>query len=600
MTTPRSAPSPRPGYLRLLAAVIATTALFAVQVPAASAKPPTSGRAGTTPAFTWGYNNAGALGIGSTAGAKTPTPTMLPTGATQVAAGIGFTLALTRAGTVLGWGENRWGQLGNGSNSYQWAAVPVNIPGRTRVIAIDAAGEHALAVTADGRVYAWGRNIDGQLGDGTTIDRSTPVPVATPSGIRIIQVAAGTDHSLAVTSSGQVLAWGHNNQGQLTGTPGSDKLRPTPVHLPSPIVKLAAGDSHSVALTKAGSILTWGNPAGTQGAATGGDAALRRVAIPGGSPVAAIDAGAGHSTALTRSGQVYSWGDDSRAQLGDGSHTDRVTPTRVKGLGPIVAISTAGDHTVALDNHGNLWTWGDNRYGQIGDGGTDEATTPLRVTALAGAHVVSVYTGEYHTVVIVSRGPLSGITLTPANSTIRPGQRQAFQVKGFDAFGQYLGNLTGQAALRAEQGSCRRNVCTASTAGTHRIIAIIGLHLAGAALTVRRAATGTTTAAAPSSPPPRTSTTTSSPRASVLTSAAASVTGPSTSRSVIAAPGPADHNGLYANSPDLANTGTPAAALLATAVTLLAGGVLMMRLRRPRRTGATHRSDRPDHGGARS
>jgi len=388
--------------LAVLSLILLATGSAADASPQAA--PTTHGTAG----FAWGYNNRGCLGLGSSAQALTPVPVNLPAGTTGMSAGVDFTVARTRDGRVYAWGDNRDGQLGQGTRANHLAAVRVRIPGSPLVIRVDAAGEHTVALARNGRIYAWGNNARGQLGDGTTTDRSTPVRVHLPrSAGRVVDIAAGTDHTLAVTASGRVLAWGRSTEGQLNGASGADRTLPTFVPLPpgSHVTKVAAGLGHSLALTSRGTVLTWGEPQGTQVGGTPGRRDVRSVARLDHLHVIAIDAGTDSSLALTRRGRVFSWGDGSDGQLGDGTTADRLTPVKVGGLPPVTAISAAGGHVVAVARNGQLWVWGANQFGQLGDGTTTNSTRPQRLTALSGAQVTVLATGELHTLVAVNRGP---------------------------------------------------------------------------------------------------------------------------------------------------------------------------------------------------
>ncbi len=199
--------------------------------------------------------------------------------------------------TVLAWGDNYYGQVGDGTtNNYRTVPVPVGLPAGAEVTAVAGGDAHSLAVTSAGTVLAWGRNRVGQLGDGSNINRSTPVDVRLPPGTTVTAVAAGFNHSLALTSTGTVLAWGDNSTGQLGD--GTATNRSTPV----------------------------------------------AVSFPPGTVITAVAAGGVHSLALTSAGTVFAWGDNSSAQLGDGSTMNRSTPVwwgcrwaRLLPLSPVVA-----------------------------------------------------------------------------------------------------------------------------------------------------------------------------------------------------------------------------------------------------------------------
>ena len=180
----------------------------------------------------------------------------LPAGTrvTAIAAGLWDSLALTSDGSVLAWGYNDDGELGDGTTTGSSTPVPVDLPAGTRVTAVAAGFDHSLALTSHGSVLAWGNNGDGQLGDGTTTSSSTPVRIDLPARTRVTAVAAGGGpQSLALTSDGSVLEWGNNGDGELGDGTSADSLTPVPVDLP-PGTHIAAvsasdsGDDYSLAL----------------------------------------------------------------------------------------------------------------------------------------------------------------------------------------------------------------------------------------------------------------------------------------------------------------------------------------------------------------
>jgi alpha-tubulin suppressor-like RCC1 family protein len=183
----------------------------------------------------------------------------LPAGAqvTAIAAGDAFSLALTSDGRVLAWGSNAFGLQGDDNTSQQFGPEWVDLPAGAGVIAIAAGGEHWLALTSDGRVLAWGDNESGDLGNGTTVSTGnefgapTPAQVALPAGTQVTAIAAGTEDSQAVTSDGRVLAWGYNAWGQLGDGSTGDSSVPVPMGLPAGTraTAVAAGQDHSLALT---------------------------------------------------------------------------------------------------------------------------------------------------------------------------------------------------------------------------------------------------------------------------------------------------------------------------------------------------------------
>ncbi|MCN0181366.1 RCC1 domain-containing protein, partial [Salinispora arenicola] len=173
---------------------------------------------------------------------------------TAVAAGASHSLAITSTGTALAWGSNRQGQLGDGTTVDSSTPASVSLPPGITVTAVAAGASHSLAITSTGTALAWGDNSNGQLGNGTTSDSPVPVDVSLPPGITVTAVAAGAFHSLAVTSTGTVLAWGNNFFGQLGEGTTTGNSTPVPVNLPAgtTVTAVAAGAFHSLASTSTG------------------------------------------------------------------------------------------------------------------------------------------------------------------------------------------------------------------------------------------------------------------------------------------------------------------------------------------------------------
>lgn len=182
----------------------------------------------------WGVNSRGELGDGSTLNSDVPVKVKLPrhTRVTAISAGAHFSLAATAGRRALAWGENIAGQLGDGSTVDRDRPVKVKLPLRAKVTALAGGGNHTLALTSAG-LFSWGDNIDGQLGNGTPGARDTPVKVKLPHGTRVRAVSASCVDSFALTATGRVLAWGGNIEGILgngTFTTGS----PIPVRVDLP------------------------------------------------------------------------------------------------------------------------------------------------------------------------------------------------------------------------------------------------------------------------------------------------------------------------------------------------------------------------------
>jgi alpha-tubulin suppressor-like RCC1 family protein len=319
----------------------------------------------------WGSNGNGQLGDGTTVQRLKPVDVSgLASGVTAIDAAYWHTCALNESGAVKCWGTNYVGQLGDGTITDR--LTPVDVSGlASGVTAIAAGAFHSCALTSGGGVKCWGDNRYGQLGDGTTTNRLTPVDVSgLASGVTAI--AAGYWHTCALTIAGGVKCWGANPAGQLgDGTSLNTRLTPVDVTgLASGVTAIAAGYEHTCALTSGGGVKCWGS----NGDGRLGDGTLTNrltpVDVTGlGGGVTAIKAGAEHSCALTDVGGVKCWGYNVSGQLGDGTTMDRSTPVDVSGLGSSVTAIAAGHaHSCALTSGGRAKCWGYNWYGQLGDG----------------------------------------------------------------------------------------------------------------------------------------------------------------------------------------------------------------------------------------
>ena len=375
-----------PGLLLVVCALWVTMQPFAAS--AADVNP------GTVTA--WGYNGLGCLGDGTTVGSSTtPVSVLLPPGVTAlaVAAGAFHNLAITDGGLYV-WGDG--------------ANVPVNVvfpPTATTAAAIAAGTYHSLALTDDG-LYAWGGNGSGQLGDGTTTDRTAPVQVLFPSTVTTISaIAAGAYHSLALTDDG-LYAWGSNGSGQLGNGTYAEQTVPVKVAFPSTVTTLraiSAGGFHSLAITNDG-VYAWGNNTFGQlgnGTTTGSARPTKVVFQKKTRPAAVTDIAAGfwHSLAIGDN-TVYGWGFNGNGELGDGTGVAQVSP--VKALFPrrtplmVTAIAAGSMHSLAITDNG-LYAWGSNASGQLGMQGANRYT-PTKVQA--ERNVIDIGAGYYHSLAL--------------------------------------------------------------------------------------------------------------------------------------------------------------------------------------------------------
>jgi alpha-tubulin suppressor-like RCC1 family protein len=342
----------------------------------------------------WGYNYQGQLGNGTTTDRLIPAAVVgLSAGIQAVAAGGAHTCALTTGGGVKCWGDNTYGQLGDGTITSR--LTPVNVVGLSRgVKAIAAGGSHTCALTGGNGVKCWGSNSNGQLGDSTTTDRSIPVPVVGLSK-GVLAITAGESHTCAVRYGVGVKCWGYNYHGQLGDGTTTDRNTPVDVvGLSSGEMAIAAGFDYTCAVTAVGGVKCWGaenglTPADVVGLSSG---------------VTTVAAGAYHTCALTTGGGIKCWGWNWTGQLGDGTRFDRSVPVVVVGLSSGVTVINAGsEHTCAVTAGGGVKCWGDNTYGQLGIDASGSWLTPVAVAGLSDI-VTTISAGSLHTCALTSGG----------------------------------------------------------------------------------------------------------------------------------------------------------------------------------------------------
>ncbi len=328
----------------------------------------------------WGFNNRGQLGNTSTASSSTPVAVAdLTTGMsslnTALAAGAGHSCALTASGGVRCWGDNTFGQLGDDSTEQRLTPVAVvGLPDGSIVTALAAGNNHTCALLADGSVYCWGRNNNGQLGGATPTFSATPSRVQGSAGVTAL--VAGADHTCVLSNTG-ARCWGANASGQLGNQETTNSAAPVLINgLSGPVSMLAAGAAHTCALTDT-SVQCWGaNASGQLGDGTI-EPKLQPVAISEFSAVVPLVAGANHTCAATASG-ASCWGANNRGQLGDGTQANKLTPVAVQNLSKPTVLTGGSEHSCALIN-GGVKCWGSNFRGQLGDGTNAQPLTPVTV-----------------------------------------------------------------------------------------------------------------------------------------------------------------------------------------------------------------------------
>ncbi|MEC4684419.1 MAG: RCC1 repeat-containing protein [Nitrospirota bacterium] len=444
--------------------------------------------------WAWGGNIHGQLGDGTSTYKITPIQVSGLTDVDAIAAGWGHSIALKSDGTTWTWGDNKYGQLGRTATYYWDYYTPAPVDSLMDVIGIAAGGSlaientafsqgYSLSLKSDGTVWAWGDNQYGQLGDGTRTNSLTPVQVLgetapyivdnyslggtvnglvdgetivlqnngvndltiTADGVfsfstpvsdlaaynvaistqpdsrfcrvdndsgtingedvtdisvtcfdffaDVTAVASGSRFTIALKADGTVWAWG---AGGALGD-GTETSSATPVQVCdagetapcssflTDVAAIGAGDSNAVALKTDGTVWAWGNNSDGQL----GDGTTTSSRVPIQVDITAIASGAAHTIILKTDGTVWAWGWNYYGQLGDGTTIDRTTPVQVSGLTDVIAIAAGVYHNVALKSDGTVWAWGYNGLGQLGDGTTIDRLTPVQVSDLSNVTVIA-------------------------------------------------------------------------------------------------------------------------------------------------------------------------------------------------------------------
>jgi alpha-tubulin suppressor-like RCC1 family protein len=320
----------------------------------------------------------------------------------QVSAGYEHSCGVTSDQRAYCWGRNSEGELGDGTT--QGRLTPVAVAGSLRFRQISAGFFSTCGVTTDNRAYCWGSNPVGELGDGTTTERVRPAAVA--GGRQFKQVQTAFEHACAVTTTGgRIYCWGRNNQGQLgtgsrtgpqTGTYGS--YSSTPVRVASTLTfrQVATGQYHTCAVTTTDRAFCWGfNRDGELGDSSSQWRRLKPTRVAGNHAFRQIDTERAHTCAVTTDNRAYCWGSGTLGQLGTGQLGEWNYPRAVSG-GRLFRRITAGEfHTCAESSADRTWCWGANGTGQLGDGTDLNRLTPVQVV---GGHLfVQVSAGGFHT-----------------------------------------------------------------------------------------------------------------------------------------------------------------------------------------------------------
>jgi uncharacterized repeat protein (TIGR02543 family) len=351
--------------------------------------------------FVWGLNDSNQLGDGTLINRATPTDitSRFNLNSNDVITGVKFGLknaaAISSSGRVYTWGYNEFGQLGDGTINNRNLPVEItsrfNLTNNDKIVELTLGQEHSSALSSSGRVFMWGKNNNGRLGDGSSINRNNPTDITSTFGLktgeRIIKISLGVFHSSALSSIGRVFMWGWSGDGQL-GIGESGVYKTSPIDITNrfnlinsdKIIDISIGGYHSSALSSSGRVFMWGK--NNDGRLGDGFVLNQELPIeitsnfnlPFGERIIDLNLGFGISSAISTTGKIFTWGFNGAGHLGDGTVQNKQLPIQINSffiLNPgesIIDLKMGRDHSIAISSEGRIFTWGWNEDGQLGNG----------------------------------------------------------------------------------------------------------------------------------------------------------------------------------------------------------------------------------------
>ncbi|MFP4187381.1 MAG: InlB B-repeat-containing protein [Acholeplasmataceae bacterium] len=391
--------------------------------------------------FVWGNNSSGQVGDNTTTdrntGIKITSQFNLATGENIDIASTGndHNLTVTSQGRIFVWGSNSFGTLGDGTttnmNSPSEVTARFNLDWGEYIIDVFSGDQTSFAITSEDRIFAWGNNTYGQLGDGTTDHRDLPVeitnrfPGLNPDEV-IVDIVGGAYHTLALTSDGNLFAWGRNWLGQLGD--GTTDDRHSPVNINEhfsfdagvTVESIAAGENHSVAIDSDGDVYSWGDNLfgqlgnGEQGQQTSPINITEEFAFDAEEIPIHIAAGRLHNVLTTSENRIFTWGNNGSGQLGNKSFDSSSVPIDITdnidfaGGEEIDAVITGNSHSFIWTTQDRIIGWGNNVYGQIGNDDNENVNDPVDISdsidLSENESITSISAGFAHTVLATDRG----------------------------------------------------------------------------------------------------------------------------------------------------------------------------------------------------
>jgi alpha-tubulin suppressor-like RCC1 family protein len=317
---------------------------------------------------------------------------------TSISLGAEHSFGIQSDGTLWGWGRNSDGQLGDGTNVHR--KTPIQIGTSSNWESITASQPHTVGIQSDGTLWAWGWNGYGELGDGTFIQKNIPVQVGIDSNWK--SVDAGQFYTIALRKDGTLWAWGLNNYGQLGDGTTTYKNTPIQIGTQSNWQSISAGFDHTIGIQSDGTLWAWGkNNLGQLGDGSNIDK-NSPIQIGTATNWQSISAGSNYTLGIKADGSLWAWGYNFYGQLGDGTSIDKNSPTQIGIAYNWYRISTGLNHSVGKQSDGTLWSWGQNGNGQLGNGTAIDHNIPQQIGTETNWQ--SIAAGFYFTIGLKSDG----------------------------------------------------------------------------------------------------------------------------------------------------------------------------------------------------
>lgn len=340
---------------------------------------------------------------------------------------------LTSKGRLYTWGFNDYGNLGTGVHGNHYSPVDITskfaLSNNDQIVQFSLSGLHSAVITLQGRVFMWGLNSAGQLGDGTTISKQTPIEITNKfnlqPGEKIVKITLGENYSLAITQKGKIFMWG-SSTGQVLGD-GTFFNRYVPTEITNRftllqeeiIIQISTGSFHTAVLTNTGRVFSWGsNQYGQIGIGNNIHPSspveiTTAFGLSQGDKIVNISLGGSQSSAISLLGRIFTWGHNYYGQLGVGSIIDKNSPTEITGQFPLSndkvnTIIFGMFHSIAITDAGRVFTWGRNNLGQLGTDTIIDSNTPLEITNMfdnpISSNLKEVSLGTFHSIGYTTEG----------------------------------------------------------------------------------------------------------------------------------------------------------------------------------------------------